>query len=289
MIENKSMAKSKSRAKKTKSSADRDAELIVIDESAGLIFESEDELSAYFQESIDRLENEYQSLRAEDDYSDEEQLSLENHLEECLDDPDEVWRDEKSFPDFPVHIFVRECEGFQYIAVAYLSETDEEPTFVLSHFPTRDAEMVANFQRGELVYDRRYERVQGAAIDGDALVEGDPLAIGLYLSMVKLRSEKDVPESDFPKYGDLREETIEAADEIWRKNDLDGHVLVCFIKEFPDHEVKDMHYIAVTQEDDQTGVHALLFSFPTTDMNLVDRYRQGENLQAEEIVQESSH
>jgi hypothetical protein len=36
-------------------------------------------------------------------------------------------------------------------------------------------------------------------------------------------------------------------------------------------------------------VHSLLFSFPTSDTYLLDRYRQGENLQAEEVVQESSH
>ncbi|MBO9668798.1 MAG: peptidase, partial [Bdellovibrio sp.] len=67
-------------------------------------------------------------------------------------------------------------------------------------------------------------------------------------------------------------------------------VLVCFIKEFPDHETaKDLTYIAVTQEDEETNVHSLLFSFPTTDSTLADRYRQGENLQAEEVSQESSH
>lgn len=32
-----------------------------------------------------------------------------------------------------------------------------------------------------------------------------------------------------------------------------------------------------------------MFSFPTNDESLVDRYRHGENLHAEEVVQESSH
>ncbi|NQZ19758.1 MAG: peptidase, partial [Bdellovibrionales bacterium] len=38
-----------------------------------------------------------------------------------------------------------------------------------------------------------------------------------------------------------------------------------------------------------TNSHALLFSFPTSDETLVDRYRHGENLQADEVIQESSH
>lgn len=127
-------------------------------------------------------------------------------------------------------------------------------------------------------------------MEGDALGEGDPLAMGLYMAMLTVRSEKDIPQDKFHEFADLREDTIENADEIWRKNDLDGNILVSFIKEFPDHETtKDLTYIAVTQEDEESNVHSLLFSFPTTDQSLADRYRQGENLQAEEVSQESAH
>jgi len=45
-----------------------------------------------------------------------------------------------------------------------------------------------------------------------------------------------------------------------------------------------LSYVVVTQEDDNSNVHALLFSFPTTDKTLVDRYRQGEYLQPEEVA-----
>lgn len=284
------MAKSKSRVKKrAAASADRNENTIVIDEKAGLVFASEEELSEFFDEAISGLESEYQSLKDEADFSDEEQLKLEHSLEPTLDEPDEVWRDDKTFENFPVHIFIKEFEGYHYVALAYVSSDDEEPTFVLIHFPTKDPRVIQDYQRGELVFDERYRRAQPASIEGDALTEGDPLAIGLYLSMLKIRAEKDVPEADFQKFGSCREETIETADEIWKKTDMDGNILVTFIKEFPDNEVPDLYYVAVTQEDADSNVHALLFSFPTTDKTLVDRYRQGENLQAEEIVQESSH
>lgn len=283
-----SMAKAKSRAKK-RSSPNKDKELILIDEKAGLIFESEDSLSAYFQDAIDMLESEYQSLREPEDFTDEEQIALESALEGTLDDPDEVWRDDTTLKELTLHFFLRELEGAYYVALAYVSSDDEEATFVLIHFPTKSFEMVQNYRRGELVYDKKFERVQVAAIDGDALSEGDPLAMGLYLSMVKLRSDKDIPEEDFHRYAELREDTIEEPDEIWRKTDMDGNILVSFIRELPDHETKELNYIAIAQEENEGGVHSLLFSFPTNDKNLVDRYRQGENLQAEEVVQESSH
>ena len=85
----------------------------------------------------------------------------------------------------------------------------------------------------------------------------------------------------------MRFDALEDADEIWRSSDSLGNVLVSFIKEFGDEE--EFSYIVVTVEDAPSGSHALLFSFPTRDRGLVDRYRHGENLQAEEVVQESSH
>ena len=282
--------KSKTRAKK-KSTAEK--ELILVDEAAGLIFESEKDLYDYFKPAISQLETEYQALRSTDDFTDEEQINREHFLETCLDDPDEVWFDDKTMEEFPLFIFIREIEegdiAFKYVAVSYVSSEEEYPTFVYIHFPTKDSRVWQNYQRGEMVYDRNYEKASVGAIEGDALLEGDPLAIGLYQSMIKVRSEKDIPQEKFQEFGDLREETIESADEIWRKNDLDGNVLVSFIKEFPDHEVKDLTYIAITQEDEHSNVHSLLFSFPTTDNALVDRYRQGDNLQADEVSQESSH
>lgn len=278
---------------KTKKKKNNDKELIVIDDSVGMIFESENELVAFFQPQIDFLENEYHSLKTDDDFNDDEQLELAKYLEDTLDEADQVWRDAETFKDLPIFYFIKNIDSehgrFQYVAVAYVSSEDEEPTFVFTHFPTKNPELLRNYLKHELVYDLVFETVRDGAVEGDALSEGDPLAIGLYSAMKVLRGEKDVPEEEFSKFSSLREETIEDPDEIWRKNDLDGNLLVFFIKEFSDHEVSDLFYIVVTQEEPDTSVHALLFSFPTTDESLVDRYRQGENLQAEEVTHESSH
>lgn len=289
------MAKTKTRAKKkTTTTTSSEKEYIVVDEAAGLIFENEEDLFGYFREAIDKLEEEYSSLRSAEDFSDEEQIARENYLEPTLDEPDEVWMDDKTFEDFAIYHFIRGYEqgdeAFKYVAVAYVSTEDEYPTFVFIHFPSRDSRVWQNYQRGEMVYDKNFEQVSGGSVEGDAMGEGDPLAVGLYQAMLKVRGEKDIPQEKFQDYADLREETIENADEIWRKNDLDGNILVSFIREFPDHETtKDLIYIAVTQEDEESNVHSLLFSFPTTDKTLADRYRQGENLQAEEVSQESAH
>ncbi|WP_374032429.1 PBECR2 nuclease fold domain-containing protein [Bdellovibrio bacteriovorus] len=248
----------------------------------------------YFQSAIDKLEEEYIALRSAEDFTDEEQIEREHYLESTLDEPDEVWMDDKTFEEFAIYHFIKSFEegneAFKYVAVAYVSSEDEYPSFVFIHFPSKDSRVWQNYQRGEMVYDKTFEEVSAGSVEGDAMGEGDPLAMGLYQAMLKVRGEKDIPQEKFKDYADLREETIESADEIWRKNDLDGNILVSFIREFPDHETtKDLIYIAVTQEDEDSNVHSLLFSFPTTDKTLADRYRQGENLQAEEVSQESAH
>lgn len=287
------MAKTKTRAKK-KTSTTSQKELILVDEAAGLIFENEKDLFGYFQSAIDKLEEEYSALRSPDDFTDEEQIEREHYLESTLDEPDEVWMDDKTYEEFAIYHFIKSFEegadAFTYVAVAYVSSEDEYPSFVFIHFPSKDSRVWQNYQRGEMVYDKTFEEVSAGSVEGDAMGEGDPLAMGLYQAMLKVRGEKDIPQENFKDFADLREETIESADEIWRKNDLDGNILVSFIREFPDHETtKDLIYIAVTQEDEDSNVHSLLFSFPTTDKTLADRYRQGENLQAEEVSQESAH
>lgn len=288
------MAKAKSKTKSRgakKTTAEK--EYIIIDEAQGLIFENESDLFGYFEDNINALEDEYQSVRSDEDFSDEDQLALEGYLESTLDEPDEIWQDSQTFEDLVIHHFIRSFEvGNQvvhYISVAYVTADESYPSFVFIHFPTKDLRVLQNYQRGELIYDKKYEYVQAGAIEGDALSEGDPLSMGLYIAMMKVRGEKDIDQEKFKDFQDLREDTIESADEIWKKNDLDGNVLVTFIKEYPDHEVPDLTYVVVTQEDSGSNVHSLLFSFPTNDSTLVDRYRQGENLQAEEVVQESSH
>lgn len=259
---------------------------IVIDEAQGLVFETEQELYAHFEKEIQTLEQEFFNLRADKDINEGEFKKYDTQLDRLLDDPDEVWEDSDSLPTQRMFIYVRRFErNVTHVAACYL--TDSTPSFVYLHFPTKDEKLVERYRRGQIVFQRSHADAPIGAIDGDALHEGDELAIGLYKAMILLRSDKDFSEEEFLDYALNREETLEDADEIWRSSDSLGNVLVSFIKEFGDED--EYFYVVVTVEDAPSGSHALLFSFPTRDKGLVDRYRHGENLQAEEVVQESSH
>lgn len=267
---------------------------IVIDAVKGLSFHTEEELFEHFAEDIGKFEKEYFSKRNPNaDISEEELAKFESHLTPCLEFPDEIWEDSTSLSD-PVRIYIKyfedDLEDFDYsyhVAVCYM--TGGTPSFVYLHFPSVDLDLVEVYRRGEILFDRSLLNVPPGAIEGDALTEGDELALGLYKAMMLVRSEKDIPESKFRDLAHLREETLEEPDEIWRNTDTGGNVLVTFVREFPDELEGDTYYLVITLEDMPSSSHALLFSFPTSDKSLTERYRHGENLQAEEVIQESSH
>lgn len=272
----------------------QEKELIIIDEKQGLIFENDKTLFGYFSVPIKEYEMRFQeNYDPQNDFSLIEHQEHESLLEETLDDPDEIWMDATTFEDLTVHTLIKSFETkqqvFEYIAVVYINTEENYPTFVFIHFPTKNTKMLEAFRQNEIVFHKKLEAIQFAAIDGDSLLEGDYLAIGLLESMLKVRGDKDIPTDKFKDFNECRESTIDSPDEIWRKVDSTGHILVTFIKEFTDMGVEDLHYIVITEEDTEAQVNSLLFSFPTNDTSLVDRYRQGENLEAEEVATESSH
>ncbi|MBN8537017.1 MAG: peptidase [Deltaproteobacteria bacterium] len=281
------MKKSKNRSKK------KIQELYVIDEEKKLVFDSEEKVFVFFEEPIERIEAIYQEIRKREDFTDDEQIPMESYLESTLSEPDEIWLWSRFFEKVPLHVFIKnfikDSLVFDYVAIVFLSSKERNPTFVLSHFPTKHKETADAFRQEELIFSKDMEVKFYAGLEGDSLSENDEFSFGLINSMMRIRSEKDIPIKEFKNFLQLREETIENPDEIWKKVDHEGHILVTFIKENPDAEMGAPYYIVVTLEEENSEVHTLLFSFPTNDENLVDRYRQGENLHAEEVFQESSH
>lgn len=129
-----------------------------------------------------------------------------------------------------------------------------------------------------------------ASIEGDALFQDLPLAIGLYNAMLSLRTKEDISPVQFQDYAKHRETSIEEPTEIWRSLSGDKDILVSFIKDYSLESMeKSFWYIAVSLEDSETQSHSILFSFPTKDKNLVQRYQNGEQLNVEEIEREDSH
>ena len=267
---------------------------IIIDQEKGLTFSSEDDLYEYFRSEIKKLESEFFKLRSfSRDIKEKDFSKFDKHLDDVLESPDEIWTDKDSLKDRKLAIYIKDFTNLEdkknlfHVALTYLSQN--VPSFVYLHFPTNDKKLIEKYRRGQKIYNKSFNDTPPGALDGDALYDGHKLAMGLYKSMNKLRSHKDIKEEDFFKYAHLREPTIEEADEIWRNNDSMGNILVRFIKEHSVENNQDIFYIVVTAEDPYTNSHTLLFSFPTKDQGLISRYRSGENLRADGVIRESSH
>ena len=260
---------------------------IVINPEEGLVFDSEEELFQHFEKNIKDVENFYfkKALEFPKDIPSEEFDKYDHNLDECLCHPDEIWITEK-ITSVKTAIYIKEIKPHLFhVAFCYLFEN--QPSFIFMHFPSGNKELVRKFCSGEPAFDASTKDLYLATLQGDALSEEDELAIGHYRAMMMIRSPDDIPQERFKDYGSLREECIECADEIWRNNDSYGQSLVTFIKHFT--EPQDIYYIVVTLEEPNSDSNMLLFSFPTQKESLVGRYRQGENLQIDEIINENSH
>ena len=161
---------------------------IVIDQAAGLVFDSENDLYNFFSKPIEKIETEYLEQKSSDDLSDADQAKFDQHLPELLDDPDEIWEDSKTLEDDYIWVYIKQLEESSngrpvfHLAVCYL--TEDIPSFVYLHFATVDEKLIQHFRRESKVYDREDFEAPLGAIDGDALNEGDELALGLNKAMM---------------------------------------------------------------------------------------------------------
>ncbi len=259
------------------------ADELVIDSGRNWKFKSEDELYDFFKKDIQFLEKYFKK------YIDMALKSKKQTLKLTLDYPDEVWERTDLFKEGrSLHIFIKKFEKTIEVALCHLFEL--EPVFIYSHVTIPIDADLKELQFEYLVRNSNMKEIFKGALDGDSLYEGDELATGLYKAMLVLRSKSDFKEEEFIDFIKVREETIEDADEIWRSMDSYGNFLVHFIKEYESENSKDnFYYIATTIEDKMSDSNVLLFSFPTRDKILLDRFRAGENLQADEVTQEGSH
>src|SRR5580698_2842134 len=107
----------------SKTQMSKSLEKIVINESEGLVFESESDLYDHFSDDIVKLEREFFSLRDEHDIPESQFGDYEENLGVTLENPDEIWEDTSSLQDKPVFIYIKKFEETLYhVAACYLTD-----------------------------------------------------------------------------------------------------------------------------------------------------------------------
>lgn len=254
-----------------------DDKVVYVEENSPRFFCSEKCIRDYYDPMADFYRNLMLELRDPHDVSESDFPAYESYAPLCLADPDEIWVDTTELGE-QITIFLanftNEGGKFTYLVMGFCM--DLEPTYILLSFPTRDKKLVEEFRRGERV-ERLPASEELAEPEVSPMLSEDFLARqgnAIEEEMLRHRSKNDIPAEDFEEYGHYLEQTIENPDEVWELQDDSGSTLLTLIAQ----QEESLFYLVIcTSEQGSEGQESwrVIYSFPTNDQALVQRYRRG--------------
>lgn len=98
------------KTRKLKIKLRRKTKRIVIDKDLGWEFSSEKEVLKHFSNEVLDLENEFSQLSSKYPSVELNKVEVEKQLDLTLDEPHEIWCDEKRLGKFPLFLFLRRSD-----------------------------------------------------------------------------------------------------------------------------------------------------------------------------------
>lgn len=255
-----------------------DEKIVYVEESANRYFCSEKCIRAYYDPMAEHYRKEMLAIRDPHDISESEFAEYESYAPLCLSNPDEVWEDTTEFGEvisYHIAAFTNEGGKFTYVVACFCLE--DEPTYILTSFPTRDKKLVEEFRRGEKLEfaegDQEVPEPEVSPVLADDFLARQGNAIEE--EMLRHRSAEDVPSSEFEDFVHLVDQTIENPDEVWELQDEGDNPLLTLISQHEEH----LYYVvicAIDASQEQQENWRVIYSFPTRDQSLVQRYRRGQ-------------
>ena len=250
--------------------------IVYVEESSTRFFCSEKCIRAYYDPMAEHYRSQMMEIRDPHDISEADFSEYESYAPLCLSNPDEEWVDTTEFGETITYFlanFTNEGGKFTYIVACFCLES--EPTYILLSFPTRDKKLVEEFRKGDRV-ERKEEDEEISEPKVSPVLAEDFLAKqgnAIEEEMLRHRSESDIPQSEFEEYGHLVDQTIESPDEVWELQDEGENPLLTLISEQGD----SLHYVVICAIDASQGQESwrVIYSFPSLDPALVQRYRRG--------------
>jgi hypothetical protein len=293
---------------------------LFVEEEVGRVFCSEECISTYFAPEIDALERDLERHRQKGrDLSDEARDSFSHLRWVTLEQPDEIWRNRMPSGDWKYTLISEFQPGDKRVwCICQTLFLKGEPSFLFLAVPTQDPVLVARYRKGEQVTisrtpSRKDEATgtagEGEEADGEAgeaeMAPVDGLADGwtdeetIRARIRRMRTSKDIPESQFEDYEAAVGQTLEAPDEVWssalvslpgetdlEESEEDGESraeleasgqnprLYHFIKAYAD-EKPGYWYVIIARDTPEEGQIEILDSFPTNDIKVVESLRVG--------------
>lgn len=253
-----------------------DEKIVYVEESSSRFFCSEKCIRSYYDPMAEHYRKEMLEIRDPHDISEADFGDFESYAPLCLSNPDEIWVDNTEFGEAITYFlanFTNEGGKFTYIVMCFCLEA--EPTYILLSFPTRDKKLVEEFRRGEKM-ELKEDDTETAEPGASPVLEEEFLAHqggAIEEEMLRHRSKGDIPADEFDEYTHCVDQTIENPDEVWELQDEGDNPLLTLISQ-PE---ENLHYVVICTYDASQGQDSwrVIYSFPTRDPMLVQRYRRG--------------
>jgi len=196
-------------------------------------------------------------------------LALEEHLERRWNEPTKLGRRSHAMKSlFTLHRGPRRF-SLRGDRVRFRRKTASD--FRPESFRRKAPDVAAKYQRGELVYSKRLRASATRRARRRCVGRRRSARDRFVLSMMKVRAEKVRSRSRFQKFRDLREDTIENADEIWRRTISKGIFSSASFANIPSTKRRSCPTSSSPRRR-HSNVHCAFVLFPTNDKTLVDRY-----------------
>ncbi len=255
-----------------------DEKIVYVEESANRYFCSEKCIRSYYDPMAEYYRKQMLEVRDPHDVSESDFADYESYAPLCLSNPDEIWADTTEFGEtiyFYLANFTNQGGKFTYIVACFCLE--DEPTYILLSFPTRDKKLAEEFRRGEKLEIKEDDEETASEPEVSPVLAEDFLARqgnAIEEEMLRHRDPTDVPQAEFEEHLHLVDQTIENPDEVWELQDEGDNPILTLISQ----QEENLHYVVICTFDNSQGQESwrVIYSFPTKDPALVQRYRRGQ-------------
>lgn len=263
----------------------QDGPILYVEEQSGRYFCSQECIKDYYDPVAEQFYRQQMLLRDRHDIAEARFAEYEKYVPLCLENPDEIWRDQTPRSDYVFYFiaaFSDEGGKFHYIVACYC--IGNEPTFILLTTPTRDENLVSCFRKGQRVVRESDDNGDVSLSPVETLSASEThggeenyenRGHALEEEMLRYRKKKDIPRAEFDDYNHLLEDTIENATEAWEMEGENDSRLLTLIS----HHDDGVYFVVLcildegSEEGDSWHV---VYCFPTRDIDLVKHYRRGE-------------
>jgi hypothetical protein len=256
-----------------------DEQIVYVEENSNRFFCSEKCIRDYYDPIAEFYKKAHFIMRDAHDIPESDFAKYESYAPLALNSPDEVWCDanEQGETHYFFHKnFMDEGGAFSYVIMCFCLEL--EPTYMILAFPTRDRKLSDEYRRGKkLDMSPLNEEVESVQPEARGALEEELLSNqsnAVEEEMLRWRSKDDISVDEFDDYAHLLDESIESPNEVWELQDAQGATLLSMITQHDD----GVTYIVICRNDQKSEAQEswqVLYSFPTKDAKLVERYRRG--------------